>query len=125
MRARHHTPPVANPAEAGPLPDRQRLASCKDFAEFYPLYLAEHRNPVNRRLHFIGSTLALVCLFFLVFTADPWWLAGGVACGYGFAWVGHFVFEHNRPATFSRPLFSLRGDWTMWWQMLTGADRPH
>ena len=114
MRARHHHSAVTPKAS----PDPARLASCKTFTEFYPLYLAEHRNPTNRRLHFTGSTLALVCLFFLVFTASPWWLLAGLVCGYAFAWVGHFFFEHNRPATFKRPLFSLMGDWVMWWQML-------
>ncbi len=123
MRARHHTRFLASPPAAQPLPDRARLASCRDFAEFYPLYLAEHRNGVNRRLHFIGSTLALACLFLLVFTADPWWLAAAVGCGYGLAWIGHAAFERNRPATFSRPLFSLMADWVMWWQTLTRADR--
>ncbi|MEW6560513.1 DUF962 domain-containing protein [Thiomonas bhubaneswarensis] len=96
-----------------------RLAAAKTFAEFYPLYLAEHRDPRNRRLHFIGSTLALICLFFLVFTGNLWWLPAAVVCGYAFAWVGHFFVERNRPATFKRPLFSLMGDWVMWWQTLT------
>lgn len=124
MRARRHSAPTPVSGTGAAAPDRQRLASCRTFAEFYPLYLQEHRNPVNRRLHFAGSTLALICLFFLVFTADPRWLAAGIACGYGFAWAGHYLFEHNRPATFKRPLFSLMGDWVMWWQILTRAERP-
>lgn len=116
MRAHH---PIAAQVNAGSSPDPERLARAKTFAEFYPLYLAEHRQPRNRRLHFIGSTLALVCLFFLLFTGDLWWLPAAVVCGYAFAWVGHFFVERNRPATFKRPLFSLMGDWVMWWQMLT------
>lgn len=40
--------------------------------------------------------------------------------GYGFAWVGHFRFERNRPATFTCPIYSLMGDWVMLWQVLTG-----
>jgi hypothetical protein len=39
--------------------------------------------------------------------------------GYGFAWVGHFVFEKNRPATFKQPIFSLMGDFVMWYEVLT------
>jgi len=40
--------------------------------------------------------------------------------GYGFAWLGHFGFEHNKPATFEYPLYSLMGDWVMYWQVITG-----
>lgn len=36
------------------------------------------------------------------------------------SWVGHFFFEHNRPATFKYPLFSFMGDWKLWWETLTG-----
>ena len=49
-----------------------------------------------------------------------WWLLAGLSCGYGFAWIGHFAFEKNRPASFKQPLFSLMGDWKMYWQILTG-----
>jgi len=90
------------------------------FADFYPVYLAEHANQTSRRLHFVGSSLALVCLVAFVATLDPRWLLGALVCGYGFAWVGHFFFEHNRPATFRQPLYSLMGDWKMYWQTLTG-----
>ena len=41
--------------------------------------------------------------------------------GYGFAWVGHFFFEHNRPATFTYPFYSFAGDWVMLFQFLTGT----
>jgi hypothetical protein len=114
MRSRHHQglPAAQQPA------DPARLAAARTFPEFYALYLAEHRHPLNRKLHFTGSTLALICLFFLVFTGNPWWLFAAVVCGYAFAWAGHFFVEHNRPATFKRPLMSLMGDWVMWWQTL-------
>ena len=84
------------------------------FAEFYPFYLAEHSNRTCRRLHFVGSTLALACLGLLIATGKLYWLAVGLVCGYGFAWVGHFVFEKNKPASFRRPLYSFRGDWAMY-----------
>jgi hypothetical protein len=86
------------------------------FREFYPFYLNEHRNQTCRRLHFVGSTLALLCLVALAVTRNPWWLLAGVICGYGFAWVGHFFFEKNRPATFKYPLWSFMGDWVMYAQ---------
>ena len=84
------------------------------FAEFYPFYLTEHSNRSCRRLHFVGSSLALVCLVMLVVTRNPWWLLYGLICGYGFAWAGHFAFEKNKPASFKRPLYSFMGDWVMY-----------
>jgi hypothetical protein len=90
------------------------------FAAFYPFYLSEHSDRICRRLHFVGSTLALVCLVALIVTRNPWWLLAGLLCGYGFAWVGHFVFEKNQPASFRQPLYSFMGDWKMFWQILSG-----
>ena len=93
------------------------------FAEFYPFYLAEHRNPTCRKLHFAGSTLVLVLLVAFLATANPWFLLAIPIAGYGFAWVGHFAFEKNRPATFKYPVYSLMGDWVMYWQLATGKIR--
>ena len=90
------------------------------FAEFYPFYLGEHRNKTCRRLHFLGSTLVLVCLALLLFTGRPQYLLYGLLCGYGFAWLGHFVFEKNRPASFKRPLYSFMGDWVMYKDIWSG-----
>lgn len=90
------------------------------FREFYPFYLSEHRNRTCRRLHFLGSTLALVCLVLLISTGNPGWLLAGLVAGYGFAWIGHFAFEKNRPASFRQPLFSFMGDWVMYKDILTG-----
>ncbi len=96
------------------------VGSIKSFAEFYPFYLNEHRNRTCRRLHFAGSTLTLVCLALLLATGEPQYLLYAVLCGYGFAWVGHFVFEKNRPASFRRPLYSLMGDWVMYRDIWAG-----
>lgn len=92
----------------------------KRFADFYPFYLGEHRNRTCRRLHFTGSSLALVCLGLLLATGAWLWLALSLVCGYGFAWVGHFVFEKNKPASFQRPLYSFMGDWVMYKDLWTG-----
>ncbi|AOY90975.1 hypothetical protein BKK79_03465 [Cupriavidus sp. USMAA2-4] len=100
-----------------------RPASTREFdsfAAFYPFYLNEHRNRTCRRLHFAGSTVALLCLAALVASGNAWWLAGAVVSGYAFAWVGHFAFEKNRPATFRHPLYSLMGDWVMYADILRG-----
>jgi hypothetical protein len=41
-------------------------------------------------------------------------------CGYGCAWIGHFGFEKNKPASFKRPLYSFMGDWVMYRDMWRG-----
>lgn len=95
----------------------------RTFAEFYPFYLNEHANTICRRLHFIGSSLVIVLIAFAVIW-EAWKLLYLIPLiGYGFAWVGHFFFEHNRPATFQYPLFSLLGDWVMFRDILIGRIR--
>jgi hypothetical protein len=99
----------------------QRYAS---FREFYPFYLNEHSDRTCRRLHFIGSTVVLVVLGLVIARVlSPWWLLSLPLIGYGFAWIGHFFFERNRPATFTYPLYSLMGDWVMFKDILTGKIR--
>ncbi|RLT98073.1 DUF962 domain-containing protein [Ketobacter sp.] len=93
------------------------------FAAFYPFYLAEHNNVTCRRLHFVGSTLVLALLAFVVTTAQWTFLLLLPVVGYGFAWVGHFFFEKNKPATFTYPWYSFMGDWVMYKDMLTGKIR--
>ena len=95
----------------------RRFAS---FREFYPFYLDEHSHPVSRRLHFVGSLAVLAFIAAALATRDARWLIAVPLCGYGFAWVGHFVFEKNRPATFRHPLYSLMGDWVMFKDILRG-----
>lgn len=90
------------------------------FADFYPFYLAEHTHPVSRRLHFVGTTIAALLLTLALTAQTGWMVLVALLQGYAFAWVGHFFFEHNKPATFKYPLFSLMGDWRMWFDMLTG-----
>tara|TARA_B110000046_G_C12753870_1_gene297933 strand:- start:209 stop:523 length:315 start_codon:yes stop_codon:yes gene_type:complete len=90
------------------------------FKAFYPYYLKEHRNVTCRRLHFIGSLLVLMVIITALLSqkfALLWLLP---IIGYGFAWVGHFFFEKNRPATFKHPFYSLWGDWVMFKDILTG-----
>ncbi len=91
----------------------------RTFAEFYPFYLSQHADRTCRRLHVVGSTVVLVLLVTALLRGGWWWLSLPLA-GYGFAWIGHFFFEHNKPATFTYPVYSLMGDWVMYWQVLTG-----
>ncbi|WP_372619540.1 Mpo1-like protein [Alteromonas stellipolaris] len=92
----------------------------QSFSEFYPYYLAEHANLTCRKLHFIGSWLVLGVIASSIMTGNLalLWLIPVV--GYGFAWVGHFFYEKNRPATFRHPLYSLLGDWVMFKDILIG-----
>lgn len=90
------------------------------FAQFYPFYLHEHANRTCRRLHFTGSTLGLVCLALALLTGHAWWVLVGLVTGYALAWIGHFGFEKNKPASFKRPLYSFMGDWVMYKDMWTG-----
>ena len=90
------------------------------FAEFYPYYLAEHRHPLCRALHYIGSMLVIALLIFAL-SSQQWQLLWFLPLiGYGFAWLGHLLFEHNKPATFQYPFYSLAADWVMLKDFLTG-----
>jgi hypothetical protein len=90
------------------------------FADFYPYYLKEHSDSTCRRLHFIGTTLVILILAVALFSANWRWLWILPLAGYSFAWVGHFFFEKNRPATFKYPFYSLLGDFAMYRDMLCG-----
>jgi hypothetical protein len=98
----------------------RRFAS---FREFYPFYLSEHANRASRRLHFFGSCGVLGLVAGAIATRNAWWLLAALGCGYGFAWIGHFFFEKNRPATFRHPLYSFAGDWVMFADILRGRVR--
>ncbi|SHJ68671.1 hypothetical protein SAMN02745146_3701 [Hymenobacter daecheongensis DSM 21074] len=93
------------------------------FAEFYPRYLREHSRRGTRVLHFAGTTLFLVAAVLAVVQQRPALLLAGIVAAYGFAWVGHFFVEHNRPATFQHPWFSLCGDFRMYFDLLRGRER--
>ena len=91
----------------------------RTFAAFYPFYLTEHVNRTSRRLHVIGTTLVIAAVI-LGFLVDWRFFVAAPVVGYGFAWVGHFVFEKNRPATFKYPFYSLAGDFRLWFEVVTG-----
>lgn len=97
-----------------------RLSS---YEEFWPYYVSEHMEPVTRRLHVFGTTLVLAAMA-AALLFDPLWLLAAPVAGYAFAWTGHYFFEHNRPATFTYPLWSLRADFRMFRLMLRGRMGP-
>lgn len=93
------------------------------FAEFYPYYLSEHSDVTCRRLHFIGSSLVLMILAYGILSGNYMVFWSLPFVGYGFAWVGHFFFERNKPATFIYPWYSFMGDWVMFKDILIGKIR--
>ncbi|RDS84994.1 DUF962 domain-containing protein [Dyella monticola] len=96
------------------------MSAFASFRDFYPYYLSEHRDRRCRRLHFVGSTLVLLIVLLALSSGRLVWLWLVPVVGYGFAWIGHFAFEKNRPATFRHPLYSLMGDWVMYWDVWRG-----
>lgn len=90
------------------------------FHDFWVFYLGEHNNPINRGMHFVGTALTFVFYFLAIYKQNALYLIGAPLIGYGFAWLGHLIFEKNRPATFRYPLYSLVADYKMFFLMLTG-----
>ncbi len=95
------------------------------FAEFWPYYVSQHLHPVNRALHLIGTGAALTCLALGLLLLSAGYMGWALLAGYGPAWVGHFFFEQNRPATFVHPLWSLVGDFKMFGLTLAGRLGAH
>jgi hypothetical protein len=93
----------------------------KRYEDFWPHYLREHGKPQTRRIHFIGTSLVILCALLLIFTANLIWLFILPIAGYGPAWIGHFYVEKNRPATFRYPLWSLYSDFRMFFTWLKGG----
>ena len=91
----------------------------KSFAEFYPFYLNEHDHSFNKFLHFFGTLGFFLSLAYATLERSPGTILLGILFAYGHAWIGHFVIEHNRPATFKHPIYSLLGDFKMFWELLT------
>lgn len=94
----------------------------KSLQEFYPFYLSEHQNTTSRILHFIGTALVILSLFGGILFHDGRFLLAIPFLGYGFAWVGHFFFEKNKPATFQYPGYSLASDFILFWELLNGKQ---
>ena len=137
------------------------MSRIQSLEEFWPYYLSEHRSPVSRALHFVGTSVfftsvgasfVLSPVFFppaflgmvglgwyatkleskkaaflpmlgmigLTTAASPMLIPAGIVGAYAMAWVGHFRVEHNRPATFTYPVWSLVCDMRMWTHMVRG-----
>lgn len=95
----------------------------KNFKEFYSFYLTQHQNPICKRLHFIGTFLVCLCLLTSLLTRNFYWLILTPVLGYGFAWIGHYAFEKNKPATFKHPFYSLLADFVLFKDLLSGKNK--
>ena len=95
------------------------MSEFKSFDEFWPHYLREHSRPETRALHIAGTTIAAGSLAAWLATGRSKYL-GLALLGYGPAWLGHYLYEHNNPATFKNPLWSLRADLLMYKKWLDG-----
>lgn len=103
------------------LPEPQRFQlPIQNYSEFYRFYLTEHRNITSRRLHIAGSSLGLYFWSKAIRRRQAKYIIYGLVSGYACAWVGHFVFEKNKPASFKQPLFSFISDWRMFSDILRG-----
>ena len=95
----------------------------KNLKEFYPYYLKEHQNTTSRTLHFIGTTLVFIILGIAIYQQKYMLILWIPVVGYGFAWVGHFFFEKNKPATFKHPFLSLASDFRLFFELLMGIQK--
>ncbi|WP_439880769.1 Mpo1-like protein [Pontibacter sp. MBLB2868] len=102
--------------------DKQTEPRYTTFKEFYPYYLSEHQNTTSRILHFIGTGLLIIVAITALVAGAYKWLILVPVIGYGFAWVGHFFFERNKPATFKYPFYSLASDFKLFFDILRGKQ---
>jgi len=114
---------VAKSKIANPNYSQRSLRTFTSFDDFYPFYLGEHCNKINRRLHLFGTTNSVLLAVYAILKRNPKYALYGLLQGYFFAWVGHFFFEKNKPATFKHPRWSLQGDFKMWWEVMTGQRK--
>lgn len=106
--------------EFEPTPDPKFELPIQDYSTFYRFYLTEHRNIMSRRLHVVGSSIGLYCVSKAIRQKKAKYVLYGLLAGYACAWVGHFVFEKNKPASFKQPVYSFISDWRMFADVLCG-----
>lgn len=92
----------------------------KNYEEFWPFYLSQHRKRATRVWHFIGTSFVFIFLVIALVTWNAWWILAAPIVAYSFAWISHFFIEGNKPATFGHPFWSLRADFRMYRLMLFG-----
>jgi hypothetical protein len=95
----------------------------KSFEDFYPYYIAEHDHKYTKLMHFIGTSISIYFLIKFILSFNFLFILYALLAGYGFAWVGHFFIEKNKPATFKYPFYSLKGDYKMYLEILQGKHK--
>lgn len=91
-----------------------------NYEEFFDFYLREHSDRRNRIMHAVGTVLGLCTVAVPIAIGHPWYALLWPVVAYGFAWIGHFLIEGNKPATFGHPFWSFISDFRMLGLMLTG-----
>jgi hypothetical protein len=91
-----------------------------DFKEFFLFYLTQHSDARNRALHATGTVSGVLFAASVFLVGKPWYALLWPVIAYGFAWTGHFLVEHNKPATFGHPFWSFISDFRMVYLMFTG-----
>lgn len=100
------------------------MQKLQTYREFFPFYLNEHSQALTRKFHYVGTSLAMLCFAAFVITFNPWFLLAGLVGAYGLAWYSHFNIEHNKPATFTYPLWSFIADHHMLFLAVTRRLQP-
>ena len=95
----------------------------KSFEDFYPYYISEHDHKYTKLIHFIGTSISIYFLIKFILSFNFLFILYALLSGYGFAWVGHFYIEKNKPATFKYPFYSLKGDYKMYLEILQGKHK--
>ena len=95
----------------------------KSFEDFYPYYIAEHDHKYTKLMHFIGTSISIYFLIKFILSFNFLFILYALLAGYGFAWIGHFFIEKNKPATFKYPFYSLKGDYKMYLEILQGKHK--
>ncbi len=92
------------------------------FKDFYPFYLSQHQKRGTRILHFVGTSFFFFFMFLTIYTKQYWYLLAAIITPYSFAWLSHLTIEKNKPAAFSQPIFSLLGDFKLYFEIILGKN---
>jgi len=90
------------------------------YAEFWPFFLSELRKSETRSLYYFDTGLGIALMVVAVILLDWTLIPAALISGYLGAWISHFVVEHNRPVTFTYPVWSFASDFRMLGHCLVG-----
>lgn len=100
--------------------------SFDSFDAFWLHYLQVHSKQRTRQMHYLAITVGIVGILVSTGVADYGLFAiGGIVAGYLIAWSAHATIEHNSPAFFGAPIWSLGAGLRMYVLGTTGRLGPH